>query len=107
MIGADVSCQDPDEPTHPGELQPARHRLPPSVVSRTDWYWNLLVSSLLLDENMVEAHSQGLRGELAKINTQLYTKLLLNCTTASPCCQQATETEDAALIKRRRIHSGW
>jgi hypothetical protein len=40
-----------------------------------DWYWNL--SSLLLDENMTEAHSQGLRGELEKIITQLYTKLLL------------------------------
>ncbi|KAH9205198.1 NACHT domain-containing protein [Leptodontidium sp. 2 PMI_412] len=45
------------------------------VVSRMDWYWNL--SSLLLDENMNEAHSQGLRGELEKIITQLYAKLLL------------------------------
>jgi hypothetical protein len=45
------------------------------VVSRMDWYWNL--SSLLLDENMTEAHSHGLRGELEKTITQLYAKLLL------------------------------
>jgi N-terminal domain of NWD NACHT-NTPase/NACHT domain len=45
------------------------------VVSRMDWYWNL--SSLLLDENMTEAHSQGLRGELETVVTKLYTKLLL------------------------------
>jgi hypothetical protein len=45
------------------------------VVSRMDWYWNL--SSLLLDENMTEAHSQSLRGELEKNITQLYAKLLL------------------------------
>lgn len=40
-----------------------------------DWYWNL--SSLLLEENMIEAHPQGLRGELEKIVIQLYAKLLL------------------------------
>lgn len=45
------------------------------VVSRMDWYWNL--SSLLLDENITEAHSQGLRGELEKNITHLYAKLLL------------------------------
>ncbi|KAF2804417.1 NACHT-domain-containing protein, partial [Mytilinidion resinicola] len=45
------------------------------VVSRMDWYWNL--SSLLLDENTTEAHSQGLRGELEKNIIQLYAKLLL------------------------------
>jgi len=45
------------------------------VVSRMDWYWNL--SSLLLDENMAEARSQGLRDELEKNITQLYAKLLL------------------------------
>ncbi|KAH8690362.1 hypothetical protein GQ44DRAFT_581547, partial [Phaeosphaeriaceae sp. PMI808] len=45
------------------------------VVSRMDWYWNL--SSLLLDENMTEAHSQGLRGELEKVIAQLCSKLLL------------------------------
>jgi hypothetical protein len=45
------------------------------VVSRMDWYWNL--SSLLLDENMTEAHSSGLRDELEKVVTQLYAKLLL------------------------------
>lgn len=45
------------------------------VLSRMDWYWNL--SSLLLDENFTEAHSQGLRGELEKVITELYSKLLL------------------------------
>jgi hypothetical protein len=45
------------------------------VLSRMDWYWNL--SSLLLDENITEAHSQGLRGELEKVVTDLYSKLLL------------------------------
>ncbi|KAF2460807.1 hypothetical protein BDY21DRAFT_383665 [Lineolata rhizophorae] len=45
------------------------------VVSRTDWYWNL--SSLLLDENIKEAHSPGLRDELEKVVAQLYAKLLL------------------------------
>jgi hypothetical protein len=45
------------------------------VVSRMDWYWNL--SSLLLDENIKEAHSQGPRRELEKVVTQLYAKLLL------------------------------
>jgi hypothetical protein len=35
------------------------------VVSWMDWYWNL--SSLLLNENMTEAHSQGLRRELEKV----------------------------------------
>jgi hypothetical protein len=45
------------------------------VVSRMDWYWNL--SSLLLNENMNEPHSQGPRRELEKVVTQLYTKLLL------------------------------
>ncbi|KAH7150699.1 hypothetical protein DER46DRAFT_628659 [Fusarium sp. MPI-SDFR-AT-0072] len=45
------------------------------VLSRMDWYWNL--SSLLLDENIAEAHSQGLRGELEKVVTDLYSKLLL------------------------------
>jgi hypothetical protein len=45
------------------------------VVSRMDWYWNL--SSLLLDENMNEPHSQGPRRELEKVITQLYVKLLL------------------------------
>jgi hypothetical protein len=45
------------------------------VVSRMDWYWNL--SSLLLDENMTEAHSKGSRGELEEVVTQLYAKLLL------------------------------
>jgi hypothetical protein len=45
------------------------------VVSRMDWYWNL--SSLLLDENMKEAHSPGLRDELEKVVIQLYAKLLL------------------------------
>jgi hypothetical protein len=45
------------------------------VVSRMDWYWNL--SSLLLDENMNEPHSQGPRRELEKVVTQLYAKLLL------------------------------
>lgn len=45
------------------------------VVSRMDWYWNL--SSLLLDENMTEAHSRGLRDELEKVVTKLYAKLLL------------------------------
>jgi hypothetical protein len=45
------------------------------VVSRMDWYWNL--SSLLLDENMKEAHSQGPRRELEKVVVQLYAKLLL------------------------------
>ncbi|KAH7063877.1 NACHT domain-containing protein [Paraphoma chrysanthemicola] len=45
------------------------------VVSRMDWYWNL--SSLLLDENMKEAHLQGPRRELEKVVTQLYSKLLL------------------------------
>jgi hypothetical protein len=35
------------------------------VVSRMDWYWNL--SSLLLDKNMTEAHSPGLRDELEKV----------------------------------------
>jgi hypothetical protein len=45
------------------------------VVSRMDWYWNL--SSLLLDENMTDTHSPGLRHELEKVVTQLYAKLLL------------------------------
>ncbi|KAF5844173.1 hypothetical protein GGP41_002253 [Bipolaris sorokiniana] len=45
------------------------------VVSRMDWYWNL--STLLLDENMTEAHSSGLRDELEKVIIQLYAKLLL------------------------------
>ncbi|RKL08560.1 Vegetative incompatibility protein HET-E-1 [Fusarium oxysporum] len=45
------------------------------VLSRMDWYWNL--SRLLLDENITEAHSQGLRGELEKVITDLYSKLLL------------------------------
>ncbi|KAJ4286511.1 hypothetical protein N0V90_013211 [Kalmusia sp. IMI 367209] len=45
------------------------------VVSRMDWYWNL--SSLLLDENMTEAHSQALRDEMEKTVTQLYARLLL------------------------------
>ncbi|KAK7178050.1 beta transducin-like protein HET-D2Y [Paraphaeosphaeria sporulosa] len=45
------------------------------VVSRMDWYWNL--SSLLLDENIAEVHSSGLRDELEKVVTQLYAKLLL------------------------------
>lgn len=45
------------------------------VVSRMDWYWNL--SNLLLHENMAEADSPGLRGELEKVVTQLYAKLLL------------------------------
>ncbi|KAH9876362.1 hypothetical protein J1614_003886 [Plenodomus biglobosus] len=45
------------------------------VVSRMDWYWNL--SSLLLDENITEAHSSGLRDGLEKVVTQLYAKLLL------------------------------
>jgi len=45
------------------------------VVSRMDWYWNL--STLLLDENMTEAHSPGLCNELKKVVTQLYAKLLL------------------------------
>ncbi|KAF2809484.1 NACHT-domain-containing protein [Mytilinidion resinicola] len=45
------------------------------VVSRMDWYWNM--SSLLLDKNTTEAHSQGLRGELEKNIIQLYAKLLL------------------------------
>jgi hypothetical protein len=40
-----------------------------------DWYWNL--SSLLLDENITEAHSRKLRGELEKVVTRLYAKLLL------------------------------
>jgi hypothetical protein len=40
-----------------------------------DWYWNL--SSLLLDENLIEAHSQGPKHELEKVVTQLYAKLLL------------------------------
>ncbi|KAB2569004.1 Vegetative incompatibility protein HET-E-1 [Lasiodiplodia theobromae] len=44
------------------------------VVSRMNWYWSL--SSLLLDEN-IQAHSQGLRGELEKNITQLYARLLL------------------------------
>jgi hypothetical protein len=45
------------------------------VVSRMEWYWNL--SSLLLDENMTEAHSKAPRGELENVVTQLYAKLLL------------------------------
>lgn len=45
------------------------------VLSRMDWYWNL--SRLLLDENITEAHSQGLRGELEKVITDLNSKLLL------------------------------
>lgn len=45
------------------------------VVSRMNWYWNM--SSLLLDENMIETNSQGLRSELEKVVTQLYTILLL------------------------------
>lgn len=45
------------------------------VLSRMDWYWNL--SSLLLDENITEAHSQPLRGELEKVVTDLYSRLLL------------------------------
>jgi hypothetical protein len=35
------------------------------VASRMDWYWNF--SSLLLDENMTDAHSPGLRDELEKV----------------------------------------
>jgi hypothetical protein len=45
------------------------------VVSRMDWYWHL--SSLLLDENMIEARSKGPRGQLEEVVTQLYAKLLL------------------------------
>jgi hypothetical protein len=45
------------------------------VVSRMDWYWNL--SSLLLDENMTEAHSKESRANLEEVVTQLYAKLLL------------------------------
>lgn len=45
------------------------------VLSRMDWYWNL--SSLLLDENITEAHSQALRGELEKVVIDLYSRLLL------------------------------
>jgi hypothetical protein len=45
------------------------------VVSRMDWYWHL--SSLLLDENMTEAHSKEPRGQLEEAVTQLYAKLLL------------------------------
>lgn len=45
------------------------------VVSRMEWYWNL--ADLLLEENMTEGHSPGLRGELEKAVTQLYAKLLL------------------------------
>jgi hypothetical protein len=45
------------------------------VVSRMDWYWNM--SSLLLDENMAEPHSQGPRRELEKVVIRLYAKLLL------------------------------
>jgi hypothetical protein len=45
------------------------------VVSRMEWYWNL--SNLLLEENMADRHSPGLRCELEKAVTQLYAKLLL------------------------------
>jgi hypothetical protein len=45
------------------------------VVSRMEWYWNL--ADLLLEENITEGHSPGLRGELEKAVTQLYAKLLL------------------------------
>ncbi|KAF2008717.1 hypothetical protein BU24DRAFT_437817 [Aaosphaeria arxii CBS 175.79] len=45
------------------------------VVSRMEWYWNL--AELLLEENMTDGHSPGLRGDLEKGVTQLYAKLLL------------------------------
>ncbi|KAF7505723.1 hypothetical protein GJ744_000489 [Endocarpon pusillum] len=45
------------------------------VVSRMEWYWNL--ADLLLEENMTEGRSSGLREELEKAVTLLYAKLLL------------------------------
>ncbi|KAH7113158.1 hypothetical protein B0J13DRAFT_488714, partial [Dactylonectria estremocensis] len=45
------------------------------VLSRMEWYWNLV--SLLLDENKAEQSSAGLRVRLEKHVMQLYQKLLL------------------------------
>ncbi|KAI8710415.1 NACHT domain-containing protein [Fusarium sp. LHS14.1] len=44
------------------------------VLSRMDWYWNLV--SLLLDENKSRQSSAGLRVQLEKHIVQLYEKLL-------------------------------
>ncbi|KAI8648966.1 Vegetative incompatibility protein HET-E-1 [Fusarium keratoplasticum] len=44
------------------------------VLSRMEWYWNLV--SLLLDENKAEQSSAGLRVQLEKHVVQLYEKLL-------------------------------
>ncbi|KAK7426210.1 hypothetical protein QQZ08_007239 [Neonectria magnoliae] len=44
------------------------------VLSRMEWYWNLVV--LLLDENKAEQSSAGLRVQLEKHVVQLYEKLL-------------------------------
>ena len=54
------------------------------VVTRMDWYWNL--SSLLLQENMVDGGSDaGLRQELGKRVFDLYKALLLY-QMKSVCC---------------------
>ncbi|KAH7124420.1 hypothetical protein EDB81DRAFT_912810, partial [Dactylonectria macrodidyma] len=45
------------------------------VLSRMNWYWNLV--RLLLDENRAEKSSTGLRDELDSHIVQLYQKLLL------------------------------
>ncbi|SPN97662.1 uncharacterized protein DNG_01175 [Cephalotrichum gorgonifer] len=45
------------------------------VISRMEWYWNLV--DLLLDDNKNEKSSAGLRDELEKHVSQLYQKLLL------------------------------
>ncbi|KAH7113128.1 NACHT domain-containing protein [Dactylonectria estremocensis] len=45
------------------------------VLSRMDWYWNLV--SLLLDENKAEQSSAGLRVQVEMYVVQLYEKLLL------------------------------
>ncbi|KAI5460978.1 WD40-repeat-containing domain protein [Mariannaea sp. PMI_226] len=44
------------------------------VLSRMDWYWNLV--SLLLDESRAEQSSAGLRVQLEKHIVQLYQKIL-------------------------------
>ncbi|KAL7763948.1 hypothetical protein ACKLNR_005093 [Fusarium oxysporum f. sp. zingiberi] len=44
------------------------------VLSRIEWYWNLV--SLLLDENKAEQSSMGLRVQLEEHVVQLYEKLL-------------------------------
>lgn len=45
------------------------------VLSRMEWYWNLVSLLLLLDENKAGQSSAGLRLQLEKHVVQLYEKL--------------------------------